>query len=287
MKIALPHPLYVFVIDHRRQWIQWCDEHGVDRLRIREIKRLAADAFLLARRDSVHAMKSGVLLVDRQFGAEAFVRARAGGAIVGTPAERDGAFPLEWIDRFDKTLRGEFAKVLVRHADDIAAELFESQLASLLELHQWCSTVGKPLVVEVLTSTRIDATIRHQPSPDLLAEYIRLAYSRGIVPEYWAIEGSSDPAAMRTVEEAIRERERPKLLIVADGSAHDAFAPGFESTRGLARAAGIAVGNTVYGEPTCEFLLGRLAADDAVHAMASNYRSVIDRWRRTEPPRFS
>src|SRR5687767_14843180 len=116
---TLPSPVYMLAIDHRWQWVKWCDEHRIDHARIREVKRLAADAFLLARRDWTDAMESGVLLVDLQFGPEALARARAGGGIAGTPAERAGVFPLEWTDTFDKALPGAFAKVLVRHREDL------------------------------------------------------------------------------------------------------------------------------------------------------------------------
>src|SRR5687768_5636245 len=109
---ALPNPVYMMAIDHRWQWVQWCDERRIDHGRIREVKRLAADAFLLARRDSTDAAASGALLVDLQFGPEAFARARAGGGTVGTPSERAGAFPLEWTNAFEKALPGAFAKVL-------------------------------------------------------------------------------------------------------------------------------------------------------------------------------
>jgi 5-dehydro-2-deoxygluconokinase len=288
MNIPLPHPLYVLVIDHRQPWVEWCDQHGVDRLRIREVKTLAADAFLLARRDSMFAMESGALLVDRQSGAEAFVRARAGGAVVGTPAERDGVFPLEWTDALDKTLRGAFAKVLVRHGADVAGDIVESQLAKLAELHEWCSSTEKPLVVEVrLSGATQDSALHCATRVRLLADYIRDAYARGIVPQYWLIEGNPESASMRAIDGAIRERDGPGLLILADGAAPDTVATWFESAHGMPDAAGFSVGRTVYWDAACEFLLGRLAADDAVHAMAANYRTVIDLWRLTAPPRFS
>ena len=282
MAVPLPHPLYLLVIDHRRQWVEWCDEHAIDPLRIREIKRLAADAFLLARRDSMYAMESGVLLVDRQSGAEAFVRARAGGAFVGTPAERDDAFPLEWTGAFEKVLPGEFVKVLVRHEEGLAADIFEGQLASLLQLHQWCSASRKPLVVDVcIDRSMTNGTLRRNAVPGLLGAYIREAYSRGIVPQYWMLEYIPDPAAMLELDRAIREREGPRLLTLVDRTARGAVRAGFEAARDLSCTAGVAVGHPVYLEAACEFLLGRLAADDAVHAIAADYRNVIDLWRRT------
>jgi myo-inositol catabolism protein IolC len=278
---ALPNPVYMLAIDHRWQWVQWCDERRVDHARIREVKRLAADAFLLARRDSNDVLDFGVLLVDLVFGPEAFARARAGGGTAGNPAERAGVFPLEWTDTFDKALPGAFAKVLVRHREDLPPDVVEAQLTMLEDLQQWCSAKGKPLVLEVLvTGATEDAAFEREGRPRLLADYIRRAYARKIVPDYWKIEGVPDAEAMRIVDSAILEREGPRQLILGKGAGLEAVGRWFESARDAASAVGFAIGRTVYWEPACEYLLGRAAADDAVHRMAANYLAVIELWRR-------
>ena len=278
---ALPSPVYMMAIDHRWQWVQWCDERRIDHARIREVKRLAADAFLLARRDSNDVLDFGVLLVDLVFGPEAFARARAGGATAGTPAERAGVFPLEWTDTFDKALPGAFVKVLVRHRQDLPPDVVEAQLTMLEDLQQWSSAKGKPLVLEVLvTGATEDAAFEREGRPRLLADYIRRAYARKIVPDYWKIEGVPDADAMRIVDAAILEREGPRQLILGKGAGLETVGRWFESARGAASAAGFAIGRTVYWEPACEYLLGRAAADDAVHRMAANYLAVIELWRR-------
>ncbi len=272
-------PVYMMAIDHRWQWVQWCDEHRVDHGRIREVKRLAADAFLLARRDSDDARTSGALLVDLIYGVEAFARAKASGVTPGTPAERAGVFPLEWTATFDKALPGSFAKVLVRHKADTPPSIVDSQMTMLEELQGWCASSGKPLVLEVLVSSSSeDVSFEREGRPRLLAEYIRRAYARGIIPQFWKIEGVPDAEAMEVVDEAITERQGPRQLILGKGAGLDAVSTWFEAARGAKSASGFAIGRTVYWEPACQFLLGRLAADDAVHQMAANYLEVIRLW---------
>lgn len=278
-------PVYMLAIDHRWQWAQWCDENRIDHLRIREVKKLAADAFLLARRQSVHAMESGVLLADLVYGTEAFTRARAAGATVGTPAERAGVFPLEWTGGFAEALPGDFAKVLVRHKADLPRELVDNQVTKLVELQQWCSTMKKPLVLEVLVSgPEEDPAFDREGRPRLLAEYIRNTYARGIVPEFWKIEGVPDAAAMQVIDEAICEQPGVQQLILGKGAALETVGTWFESAGGAVSAAGFAIGRTVYWDAAREFLLGRMAADDAVHQMAANYRTVIELWRHAQVP---
>jgi 5-dehydro-2-deoxygluconokinase len=281
MPDALAEPIYMLAVDHRWQWVEWCEAHRVEVARIREVKKLAADAFLLARRDSDHARESGALLVDLTYGVEAFARARAGGAIVGTPAERAGAFPLEWTDTFERALRGAFVKVLVRHKTDVPPEIVEGQLTKLLELGEWCRGAGKPLVLEVLVSgPPDDPQFERDGRPRLVAQFIRSAYACGIAPEYWKIEGVPDAAAMRILDEAIGEHRGPRQLILGKGAGLDSLRVWFAAAQGASSAAGFAIGRTVYWEPACEFLLGRMAADEAVHRIAGNYQMVIELWRR-------
>jgi len=51
--------------DHRAQWEQFCDQRGIDRGRIPEVKGLIVDAFLDARRRSVDVQHSGSLHHER------------------------------------------------------------------------------------------------------------------------------------------------------------------------------------------------------------------------------
>jgi 5-dehydro-2-deoxygluconokinase len=280
MHTALPEPVYMMAIDHRWQWAEWCDKHRVDHARVPEVKRLAADAFLLSRQESIHVKESGVLLVDLTYGAEALARARAGGATIGTPAERAGAFPLEWTDTFERSLPGTFAKVLVRHNAHVPQDTFDAQHERLLELQNWCGTNGKPLVLEVLVSGPDDPSFERVGRPRLIADYIRSAYARGIAPQYWKIEGVPDSAAMQVIDEAIGARNGPRQLILGKGAGLKAVAMWFNSARGAASAAGFAIGRTVYWQPAGDFLLGKVSGDAAVRQMAANYQTVVDLWRR-------
>jgi 5-dehydro-2-deoxygluconokinase len=281
MHNALTSPVYMLAIDHRWQWVEWCEAHRIEPFRIREVKTLATDAFLLARRRSPHARDSGVLLIDLIYGTEGFARACAAGVAVGTPAERAGVFPLEWTGTFEAALRGRFAKVLVRHRADVPQDIYERQLTMLGDLHKWCTAVEKPLIVEVLVSGPTeDEAFEREGRPRLLADYIRSVYRVGVVPQYWKMEGVPDSTAMRIIDEAICERDGTRQLILGKGAALETVERWFASARGAASAAGFAIGRTVYWDAACQFLLGRTAADEAVHQIAANYETVIELWRR-------
>lgn len=280
MPNTLEQPVYMLAIDHRWQWEKWCDEQSIDRARIPEVKSLAADAFLRARARSAEVRRSGALLVDLQYGRLAFERARQASATTGNPAERAGAFPLEWTDAFSAALQGDFVKVLVRHRADTPLDVYAAQLTKLLDLQAWCAQNAKPLVVEVLVNAASeDAAFEREGRPRILADYIRTAYDKGLVPDYWKIEGVPDSDAMRVVDLAIVERNGPLQLILGKGAGIETVGRWFASARGAASAAGFAIGRTVYWDAACDFLRGRATADEAKARIAENYAQVISLWR--------
>lgn len=283
-------PVYMLAIDHRWQWEEWCDTNTIDRARIPEIKVLAAEAFLAARGASEELHRSGALLVDLSYGREAFAIARAAGAVAGTPAERAGAFPLEWTAPFDEALPGDFVKVLVRHRSDVPSEVVDEQRRRLLELQRWCGDHHKPLVLEVLVSPPASEPVTDFEShgrPRLLAAYIRDAYAMDLVPAYWKIEGMPDRATLAVVDEAIRSVDGPKQLILGKGAGMTQVRQWFDATVGAPSAAGFAIGRTVYFEPSAEWMAGRLSRGEAIVRIAANYVTVTRLWQQFAVPSVS
>lgn len=275
-------PVYMLAIDHRWQWEEWCDANGVDRPRIPSVKDLAAEAFLESRRRSMAVQASGALLVDLTYGRTAFEAVRDAGAVVGTPAEKAGAFPLEWTDVFERSLPGAFVKVLVRHRSDMEPAIVTRQREQLLELQRWCAAAGKTFVLEVLVSPAAGEAPHFDSAgrPQRLAEYIRNSYGAGLVPDFWKIEGMPDRESLQVVDAAIRLVEGPRQLILGKGAGMDAVRIWFNAAAGAPTAAGFAIGRTVYFEPASQWLLGSISREDAIAQIAGNYEAVIAAWER-------
>ena len=273
-------PVYMLAIDHRWQWEEWCDANSVDRSRIPAAKELAAESFLASRQRSTAVQASGALLVDLTYGRTAFEAVRAAGAVVGTPAEKAGAFPLEWTDVFERSLPGAFVKVLVRHRSDMATAVVTRQREQLLDLQRWCAAAGKTFVLEVLVAPAAgeEPYFDSDGRPQRLAEYIRNSYAVGLVPDFWKIEGMPDRECLQVVDAAIRLAEGPRQLILGKGAGMDAVRIWFGAAAGAATAAGFAIGRTVYFEPTGDWLLGRISPEEAVARISANYEAVIAAW---------
>ncbi len=273
-------PVYMLAIDHRWQWEEWCDGNDVDRARIPEVKSLAAEAFLAARNSSDLIRRSGALLVDLTYGGDAFKAAHAAGAMVGSPAERAGVFPLEWTADFDTALPGHFVKVLVRHRSDLAPSVVSSQRQQLLQLQQWCGERKKAFVLEVLVAAAKgeEDGFDSDGRPHLLARYITDAYADGVLPDYWKIEGMPSATALRVVDAAIREKTGPRQLILGKGAGMEQVKQWFASAAGAPTAAGFAIGRTVYFDAASGWLKGSFSRDAALSQIRENYQGVIDAW---------
>jgi len=102
-----PDRVYMLAADHRWQWEEFCDARSIPPTRIADVKRLALDAFLMARDRLAAVREFGALLVDQQYASAVIADALKAGVSVGTPAEKAGAFPLAWsTDSFADALTG-------------------------------------------------------------------------------------------------------------------------------------------------------------------------------------
>jgi 5-dehydro-2-deoxygluconokinase len=279
------HPDRVFMLaaDHRWQWEEWCDARGIARARIADVKELARRGFALARERSPVAREYGALLLDERYGSASIARALGEGIDVGTPAERAGAFPLEWAaDPFPDALTGRFVKVLVRHRDDHPPSVRAGQLEKLLVLQQWCRGAGKPLVVEVLVPANGEPeeifTVSGRPA--MLAAFIRQSYGRGLAPEFWKIEGTPGPEAARVIDAAIQERPTCRQIILGKAAALDTIREWFAAVRQSTTASGFAIGRSVFWSPSTDFLLGNTSDAEAVERICGNYLDLIAAWER-------
>src|SRR5205809_7041404 len=185
--------VYMLAADHRWQWEEWCDAHSVPRARIPEVKRLAYDGFLQAREQSAAVRSFGALLLDEQYASRVIADGLRAGIDVGTPAERPGAFPLEWTaDPFDRALTGGFVQVLISQRPEQPAAIRDEQLVKLAALQAWCTDAGKPLVVEILVPRQGEPEMEFDASgrPAIVADVIRLAYAKSLAPDFWKVEGT-------------------------------------------------------------------------------------------------
>ena len=275
--------VYMLAADHRWQWEEWCDARSIPRTRISEVKRLAADGFRLARNRSPRVREFGALLLDAQYSSDVIGEARRDGLIVGTPAEKAGAFPLAWSTApFERALIGTFVKVLVRFRPDDADEIREGQWQKLDTLQAWCRRAGTQLVVEVLVPRRQEPedTFDAVGRPAMLADFISEAYRRGLAPQFWKIEGTAASDGARTIDRAIAKQPQCRQIILGKAADIATIERWFAAACESPTAVGFAIGRSVFWEPSTAFLGGSSTAAEAAAQICANYLQLVDAWSR-------
>jgi 5-dehydro-2-deoxygluconokinase len=120
--------------------------------------------------------------------------------------------------------------------------------------------------------------------PAILADVIREAYGRGLVPDVWKIEGTRSQAGAVTIDRAIRERPEPRQVILGKGADATSIASWFDAAASLPSTAGFAIGRSVFMEPATAYLTGSIDADQAVETIASRYLKLIEQWKERDQP---
>jgi 5-dehydro-2-deoxygluconokinase len=279
--------MYMLAGDHRWQWEEWCAKAGVPTTRISEVKGLIFDAFMQARDRAPQVKQFGALLLDMIYAAPYVTRAMREGIEIATPAEKAGVFPLQWgFAPFSAGLTGSIAKVLIRHRPEQPPAEQNAQLGRILELQAWCRAHGKPLLVEIVVmragepQEEFDATGR----PTIVAATIRRAYSRGLAPQLWKLEGTHSMEGAQSIDAAIRERPGCAQIILGKGADRESIDRWFDTAAAWPSAIGFAIGRSVFWEPGTNYLKGTLGAEAATAAMADTYVGLVEGWERRQQP---
>lgn len=279
-----PGRVYMLAADHRWQWEEFCDARAIPRERIREVKRLAGDGFLLARQQSDAVRDFGALLIDEQYSSAVIADLLKAGLTVGTPAEKAGAIPLAWAtEPFSAALTGAFVKVLARFRTDDDAAVVAEQWTKLETLSAWCRAAGKPLVLEVLVARKHEPEDEFERTgrPAMLAGFIAEAYRRRLTPEFWKIEGTLAPEGARAIDAAIAAQPKCRQIILGKAADLSTIDRWFAACAASPTASGFAIGRSVFWEPSAAFLENRMTATDAAAAIAGTYLKLVTAWERS------
>jgi myo-inositol catabolism protein IolC len=197
---------------------EWCDANRRPRSVIPELKAIAVEGFLAVRERSTAVAAKGAMLLDEQYAGPLIHDLSRRGVIVAAPAERAGAFPLEWEgEPFWTSLTGSMAKVPIRYRPDYAEARVETERRRLRELDAWCRAHDRRWMLEVVVPCapdEDDGEFARQGRPAAVAQYIEQAYAAGIVPTYWKMEGTTSGEAAAAVDAAIRAQPGVGFLVL-------------------------------------------------------------------------
>jgi 5-dehydro-2-deoxygluconokinase len=275
--------LMALAIDHRVQMEQLADEAGASRDRIGPFKALAVEA---AARVAGGAPGFGMLL-DGVYGTEALHAAASHPFWIGRPVELPGSRPLQFEPGHDlgsKLVEWPVIhciKCLCFYHPDDPEDLKRAQEEKLLQLYDATRTVGRELLVEIISG-------KHGPlGPTTVSSVLQRLYDLGIKPDWWKLEPQADPAAWDAIGATITANDpycRGIVLLGLEAPVEELEAA-FAAAARSPQVKGFAVGRTIFVDAARRWLRGEIDDEAAIADMAARFEQLVSSWRRVTADR--
>ncbi|WP_028034060.1 5-dehydro-2-deoxygluconokinase [Chelativorans sp. J32] len=276
--------LRVFAFDHRKQLEEMADAAGAPHERIEGFKVLCLEAAL-----EVAAGQHGYgILCDSRFGREALFRAAGTDLWVGRPVEWPGSRPLKLEPDLGPDFGGlvewpleHVVKVLCFYHPDDDHEIKAEQEDVVRRLFAAARRNRLEMLLEIIPS-------KVRPTDDqTAAAVIERFYEIGVFPDWWKLEPMTSTEAWSNACEAVRRHDahaRGIVVLGLDAPAEE-LEESFRIAAGFDLVKGFAVGRTIFSDAARRWLRGEMSDQEAVAAMAKNYRSLCEIWDRSRARR--
>ena len=277
--------LCVFAFDHRKQLFDMAQEAGADPARIPQLKMLLLQAAEAAATEAGLESHSGIL-ADTTYGQQALNAITGKGWWIGRPIELPGSRPLRLEhgnigSQLIDWPQEHVVKCLVFYHPHDAAELRAEQDALILDVWRGCNKSGHELLLEVILP---EDNPDHQECRYI--EIIEHFYRLGVQPDWWKLP----PLSLKSWQTigAVIEQQDPwcrGILLLGLDAPEDKLKAGFRDAAQAPWVKGFAVGRTIFGQPSRQWLQGELNDQQLIDQVKSNYLTLIGYWREARPVR--
>ncbi len=275
--------LCVFAFDHRKQLVDIAHEVGCDVARIPQLKKLLLQGAREAAQEAGLRNNSGIL-ADSTFGQNVLNDVTGQGWWIGRPIEMPGSHPLRLehgnigSQLIDWPLE-HVVKCLVFYHPDDAQSVREEQEALIDEVYRACCKSGHDLLLEViLPRDNADQDERHY------VQIVEHFYQLGIQPDWWKLPPLR-PENWRTISQHIEhfDPECRGILILGLDAPESELKAGFAAAAYAPWVKGFAVGRTIFGEPSRQWLADNYNDSQLIDAVKEKYLALIGFWREYRP----
>ncbi|WP_373777984.1 5-dehydro-2-deoxygluconokinase [Glaesserella sp.] len=272
--------LCIFAFDHRKQLVDMANKVGADIARIPKLKQLLLKAMMqTAEKAGLTEGKAGIL-ADTTFGQDALNEITGKNYWIARPIEEPSSRPLELEygdlgSQLTNFPRDHVIKCLAFYHPKDAQELKAKQDRKLLEVYQACCRTGHELLLEII----LPATMEQKE--EYYNEIIAHLYELGIKPEWWKLPGISAKgweAINQTIE--AKDHDCRGILILGLDAPISEFAEVFKQAKSCDKVKGFAVGRTIFGSPSEQWLAGKLSDNELIAAVSEKYEALIDCWKQ-------
>ncbi|MDA0994701.1 MAG: 5-dehydro-2-deoxygluconokinase [Proteobacteria bacterium] len=275
-------PLMVLAFDHRRQLeeLHVSVEPGTDR--IAEFKALVCRAAELVA-DERGSNENLGMIVDERYGASVLARMTKKQWWLGRPVEVPASKPVEFDPQSNMGLpllkwpKSHVVKCLVFYhpEDDIETRLAQEERVQ--QLHSDCVTLGRELLLEIISSNS------DRPVTDsTISNVLRRFYNLGVLPSWWKL-GSQSDASWQEISGVI-ERYDPLchgVLMLGLDAPEAELKESFRVAANYPICKGFAVGRSIFGSSARLWFSGECDDDTVISQVAENYRTMIQLWQES------
>ncbi|MFN6262414.1 MAG: 5-dehydro-2-deoxygluconokinase [Chromatiaceae bacterium] len=283
--------LCILAFDHRKQFADMAQQANAPLSRVPQLKQLilAAVQAEAAELQTVLSFQPGVL-IDDTYGQDALNTLTGSTSTanqqpwwIGRPVEVPASRPLELEggrsigSRLVSWPRQHIVKCLVFMHPADAADLWQQQLRQLDELYRACAISGHELLIEVIQPAGSVAS--QSELGGALTECLSRIYDQQIRPDWWKLP-APDKAGWAALTALINQRAphcRGVILLGLDAPAEQLM-QAFRDASGFALCRGFAIGRTIFGAPSQQWLAGQLDDDSFMQQIRSNYCALVLAW---------
>lgn len=256
---------------------------------IEDYKEIIYEAYMKCVGQRTVTKQNSALLVDSQYGKTVMKSAAKDGVIFATCIEKSGkaVFEFEYQD-YKKTIRvlnPTIVKVLVRYNPENLKKDNELQLTRLKELSDYCKSIAKLFLFELLVPPTVEQKKKYGEKFDEIArakltvKAIKEIHAFGIEPEIWKIEGEDTKEEMyAVVNEAVNQNAKTGVIVLGRGENKHKVEQWLNVAKGTPSVIGFAVGRTVFQQPLMEFASGKISREATVKKIADEYAHFVKIW---------
>lgn len=268
----------VFAMDHRWQLEDMATDLRGDRVKIIHLKQLLFDAYQIVASDIPEA---GVLL-DHTYGAELLETASGMGHWFARAVEVSMSYPVRISE--DANL---FNSLRLRPPDEIVKCMVyahpredrlirDQQSLTLVELSDAARAAERELLIE------LQAPKRMALKGDDVSKLMQWIYDLGINPDWWKLPPSTERSTWASIDATISNRDPfcQGFLVLGQEQPQASVVKSLEVSAAYPTCRGFAVGRALFVEPARRWFRGEVDDQTVVTATATNFKNLIDEWRR-------
>ena len=277
--------LCIFAFDHRKQLVDMAQEVGADINEIPRLKVLLLEGARQAAKEAGLRNNSGIL-ADTTFGQNALNAITGEGWWIGRPIELPSSRPLRLehgnlgSQLIDWPLEHVVKCLMFYHPHDDAAMRAEQE-ALALEVYQACCKSGHELLLElILPADNPDRNEKYY------AQIVERFYSLGIQPDWWKLPAQS-VEGWKAISQLIDDNdpECRGILILGLDAPESTLKAGFAAAADIPWVKGFAVGRTIFGEASRQWLANKYDDQQLINDVKQRYLTLIKYWREYRPAR--